>query len=102
MFKFFMPAPAKGRSGSYSVSPWCYVRMWVCHDCNQGLTNVTAYIKVYMQVYPHICIHIYIQVAHNFHTFSATKLKFGMICTQTKTLDFMVALPLGGARGQNV
>ena len=29
-------------------------------------------------------IHIYVQVAHNFY---ATKLKFGMIFTQTKTLD---------------
>ena len=42
------------------------------------------------------------QVAHNFDTFYATKLKFGMIFTQTKTLDFMIELPLGGARGQDV
>ena len=34
-------------------------------------------------------------VAHNFDTFYATKLKFGMILTLTKTLDFMVELPLG-------
>ena len=48
-----------------------------------------------MQVYLHIIyIHIYIQVAHNFDTFYATKLKFGVIYTQTKT-DFMVELPLG-------
>ena len=56
----------------------------------------------YMQVYLRICIHMYIQVAHNFDTFYATKLKFGMIFTQTKTLDFMVELPLSRARGQNV
>ena len=54
-----------------------------------------------MQVYLHIYIHIYDQVAHNFGTFYATKLKFGMVFTQTKTLDFMVELPLGEARGQN-
>ena len=51
-----------------------------------------------MQVYLHIYIHIYVQVAHNFDTFYATKVKFGMIFTQTKTLE----LPLGGARDQNV
>ena len=39
-----------------------------------------------MQVYLHIYIHIYVQVAHNFNIFYATKLKFGMIFTQTKTL----------------
>ena len=33
---------------------------------------------------------IYIQVANNFDTFYATKLKFGMIFTQNKTLDFRV------------
>ena len=55
-----------------------------------------------MQVYLHIYIHIYIQIAHNFDTFYATKLKFGMIFIQAKTLDFMVELPLGGARCQNV
>ena len=55
-----------------------------------------------MQVYLYIYIHIYVQVAHNFDTFYATKLKFGMSFTQTKTLDFMVELPLGRARGQNV
>ena len=56
----------------------------------QSLKNVTIYIRVYMQVYLHIYILIYIQVAHNFDTFYATKFKFGMIFTQTKTLDFMV------------
>ena len=35
-------------------------------------------------------------------TFYATRLKFGMTFTETKTLDFMIELPLGGARGQNV
>ena len=49
-----------------------------------------------------IYIHIYVQVAHNLDTFYATNLKFGMIFTQTKILDFMVELPLGGTRGQNV
>ena len=44
-----------------------------------------------MQVY----IHFYVQVAHNFDTFYATKLKIGMIFTKTKTLCFMVELPLG-------
>ena len=53
------------------------------------------FIFKFMQVYLHIYIHIYIQVAHNFDTFHATKLKFGMIITQTKTLDLMVELPLG-------
>ena len=69
-----------------------------------SLTNVSVYIQVYMQVY----IHIYLQVAHNFYTFYmyATKVKFGMIFTQIKTLDFMLELPLGlmpqsRARGQN-
>ena len=46
-----------------------------------------------MQVNLHIYIHIYVQVAHNFYTFYATKLIFGMIFTQTKTSD---------PRGQNV
>ena len=55
-----------------------------------------------MQAYLHIYIHIYVQVAHNFDTLYATKLKFGMIFTHTKTLDFMVELPLGGIRGRNV
>ena len=54
-----------------------------------------------MQVYLHIYIHIYEQVTHNFDTFYATKLKFG-IFTQIKTLDFKLELPLGMARGQNV
>ena len=36
-----------------------------------------------MQVYLHIYIHIYVQGAHNFDTFYATKLKFGMIFTKT-------------------
>ena len=56
-----------------------------------------------MFTYKFTCImiyfHIYVQVAHNFDTFYATKLKFGMIFTQTKTLDFMVELPLGHAPG---
>ena len=65
------------------------------HIRDQSLTNVTVYIQVYMQVYLHIYIHIYNQVAHNFDTFYATKLNIGMIFTQTKTLDFMVELPLG-------
>ena len=52
-----------------------------------------------MQVYLHIYIHIYVPVAHNFDTYYATKLKFGMIFTQTKILDFIEELPLGGARG---
>ena len=51
-------------------------------------------LQVYMKVYLHIYINIYVQVAHNFDTFYATKLKFGMIFTQTKNLDFMVVLPL--------
>ena len=59
-----------------------------------------------MLVYLHIYIHIYVQVAHNFDTFYATNLKFGMIFTQTKTSDFMVELPLGlvpgWGQGQNV
>ena len=63
---------------------------------------MTVYIQVYMQVDLHIYIHFYVQVALNFDTFFATKLKFGMIFTQTKILDFMVELPLGRARGQNV
>ena len=53
-----------------------------------------------MQVYLRIYIHIYFQVAHNFDTFYATKLKFHMIFTKTKTLDFMVDLTLGLAPGQ--
>ena len=75
------------------------IRTCVCHVCNQSLTNVTVYIQVYMQVYLHIYIYIYVQVAHSFDTFYATKLKFGMIFTQTKTLDFMVELLLGHAPG---
>ena len=90
-----MPQSAKGRSGAYSVSLWCYVRTCVCHVRNQSLTNVT----VYMQIYLYIFHYIYVQVAHNFDTFYAIKLKFG-IFTQTKT--FMVELRLGGVRGQNV
>ena len=57
-------------------------------------------IQVYMQVYLHIYIHIYVQVAHNFDTFYDAKLKFCMLYTQTKILDFMVELPLGLAPGQ--
>ena len=45
-----------------------------------------------MQVY--IYIHIYFKGAHNFDTFYATKLKFG-IFTHTKTIEFIVELPLG-------
>ena len=41
----------------------------------------------------------YVQIAHNFDTVYATKFIFGMIFTQTKTLDFMVELPLGLAPG---
>ena len=55
-----------------------------------------------MQVYLHIYIHIHVQIVHNFDTFYATKLKFGTIFTQTKILDFIVELLLGGAWGQNV
>ena len=47
-----------------------------------------------------IYIHLYDQVAYNFDTFYATKLKFGMIFTETKTLDFMEELHLGLAPGQ--
>ena len=61
-----------------------------------------VYIQVYMQVYLHIYIHIYVQVAHSFDNFYATKLKFGMIFTQSKTLDFVVELSLSRVRGQNV
>ena len=71
--------------------------MCECHVHNQSPTNVTIYIQVCMQVYLHIYIHIYVQVAHNFDIFYAIKLKFGMIFTQTKTLDFMVVAP---GRGQ--
>ena len=76
--------------------------MCVCHIHNQSLTNVIVSIQVYMQVYLHIYIHIYVQVAHNFDTFYDAKLKFCMIYTQTKILDFLVGLPLGRARGQYV
>ena len=62
--------------------------------------RVTVYIQDYTQVYLHIYIHIYVQSAHNFDTFYATKLKFGMIFTQTQTLGFMVELPLGLALGR--
>ena len=53
-----------------------------------------------MQVYLHIYIHIYFQAAHNFDIFYATKLKFGMIVTQTKTLDCIVELLLGLSPGR--
>ena len=46
-----------------------------------------------MQVYLHIYILIYVQVAHNFDTFFATKLKFCMLLTQTKTLDHGIIAP---------
>ena len=69
---------------------------------NRSLTNVTVNTQVYMQVYLHIYFHIYVQVTHNFDTFYATKLKFGIVFTQTKALDFMVELHMCGARGQNV
>ena len=78
-----------------------YLHMCVCHVRNQSLTNVTVYIQVYMQVYLHLYIHIYILVADIFDTFYATKLKFGMIFTQTKTLDFMVELVGPGVRMYN-
>ena len=79
-----------------------YVRTCIYHIRNQSLTNVTVYFQVYMQVYLYIYIHIYIQFARNFDTLYATNLKFGMIFTQTKTLVFMVELPLDGTRGQSV
>ena len=69
-----------------------YVHTCDCHIRNQSLTNVTVYIPVYMQVCLHTYIHLYVQVAHNFDTLYSTKLKLGMIFTQTKTL--MVELPL--------
>ena len=78
------------------------MRTCVCHVRNQSLTNFTVYNQVYMHVYLQIHIHIYVQFAYKFDTFYATKLKFGIIFTQTKTLDFMADLPLCGARGQNV
>ena len=56
--------------------------------------------KIYFILLP-IYIHIYIQVAHYSDTFYATKLKFGMIFTQTMTLDFMVVFLLGLAPGQD-
>ena len=74
---------------------FCHDVRCICHVRNQSLTNVTVYIQVYLHIY----IHTYVQVAHNFDTFYATKLKFGMIFTQTKTLDFIVELPLGLAPG---
>ena len=46
-----------------------------------------------------IFIHIYVQVAHNFDAFYATQLKFSMIFIQTKTVDFIVELPLGRGQG---
>ena len=65
--------------------------MCVFHIANQSLTNVSFYIQVYMQSsssdflldckFTCIYIHIYVQVAHNFDTFYAVKLKFGMIFT---------------------
>ena len=54
-----------------------------------------------MQVYLYIYIQISVQVAHNFDTFYATKLKLDMVFTQTKTLNFMVDLPLGRGQGSD-
>ena len=62
---------------------------------------LTVYIQVCLQVYLHIYIHNYVKVAHNFDTFYAAKLKFGMIFTQTKTLNFMGLAP-GLTSGQKV
>ena len=42
---------------------------------------------------------VYTQVAQKLVDFYATKMKFGMIFTQTKTLDFMVELSRGIALG---
>ena len=79
--RIFMPPPTEGRMVHMSRSHIC-----VCHVRNHSVTNVTVYIQVYTQVYLHIYIHIYVQFAHNnFDTIYATKLKFGMIFTQTKT-----------------
>ena len=64
-----------------------------CYICNQSLTNVTVYIQVYMQVNSHL---YYISCSKLY----ATKMKFGMIFTKTKTLDFMVWLSRGLAHGQ--
>ena len=71
---FFYASACLGRSGAYSVLPWCYVRRCVCRVGNQGLTNVTVDLKVY--------IHIYVWVslgAHNFGYHHAIPFKFGMI-----------------------
>ena len=47
----FFYAPAYlGRNVAYSFSSWCYVRTWVCHLSNWGLTNVTVDLQVDPQV----------------------------------------------------
>ena len=41
----FMPPTAEGSSEAYSILPWWYVRICLCHVRNQSLTNVKVYIK---------------------------------------------------------
>ena len=71
------------------------------------VTNITVYIQVYMRLHVPAYLHshlIKVQVAHNFDTFYATNLKFtgSMVITQTKTLGFMLELPLGLSLGRGL
>ena len=73
----------------------------VCHVCNQSLTKISLHSSLHASLPAYLHSHLRSD-CYNFDTFYPTKWKFGMIFTQTKTLDFMVELLLGGARGQNV
>ena len=88
---FFYTPACLGRSGAYSVSPWCYICMCICQVHNQ-MSNLTC--KFTCKFYIHICVPISLG-AHNLDYHHAIPFKFGMILS----FKFMLELPLGHAPG---
>ena len=74
----FMPWPGDGSSEENSISPWCYMHIYVCHLSNDSPTNFYVYIQIYSEI--HICVSL---GACIFSSFYPRKLKFGMLLTQT-------------------
>ena len=79
----FMPPPAKGSSGAYSVFLWCqsvcaFLHTWLYHKFISLHSSLhLSYIQVYVDIYVPISLG-----GHNVGTFYATKLNFGMLLTR--------------------
>ena len=72
-----------GRSGAYSVTPWCYVRTWV-HAYVKFVMGISQMSHLTSNLTCKFYIHIYVYVslgAHNFGYHHAIPFKFGMILT---------------------